>query len=430
MNPFSSVLFGRGTLPVILPDDCQATVIEKPRMPVMPDPAVMVTAAFASPVDSRPLAALAQGARSACILICDITRPVPNGLILPPLIRTLLASGIPAERITVLVATGLHGPNVGDQLRELVGSDWVQRTVRVENHDAEDDAAHVEVGVTSRRTRVKLDRRFVDAELKIATGLVEPHFMAGYSGGRKVIAPGVAHASTIRTFHHTRFMEDRAARNCNLDGNPLHGDQLEIMGMIGAAYAVNTCLDPERHLAFVNFGEIVASHRETVAFMRQYAEIPLTQDFRCVITCAAGYPLDQSYYQTVKGMIAPLGLLEKGGSLLIAAECAGGFGSEAFRQAQALLVDEGINGFLRAARSRDFANTDEWQTVKLIEALRDYRVHLYAPGLNEAQRRLTAVTCHDDWSAAIAAVLAETGSRDVAVIPEGPYVIPSYRVAA
>ncbi len=429
MNPFPSVLFGRGTLPVMLPDTCRVTVIEKPTMPVLPDAAQAVAAALASPVGCPPLAELARSARSACILICDITRPVPNGLLLPPIIKTLLAAGIPAERITVLVATGLHHPNLGAQLQELVGSDWVQDTVRVENHFAEDDDAHVEVGVTSRGTRVRLDRRLVDADLKIATGLVEPHFMAGYSGGRKVIAPGVAHASTIRTFHHTRFMEDELARNCNLDDNPLHGDQLEIMGMIGAAYAVNTCLDPERHLAFVNFGEIVASHRETVAFMRQYAEVPLGRSFRCVITCAAGYPLDQSYYQTVKGMVAPLGLLAEGGSLLIAAECASGLGSEAFRQAQALLVAQGIDGFLREARGRDSANTDEWQTVKLIEALRDYRIHLYAPRLDAEQRRLTGVTCHDDWSAAVTAVVTEADTREVAVIPEGPYVIPSYQRA-
>ena len=121
---------------------------------------------------------------------------------------------------------------------------------------------------------------------------------------------------------------------------------------------------------------------------------------------------------------APLGLLDKGGSLLIAAECASGLGSEAFRQAQPRLVEDGIEGFLQAARGRDLATTDEWQTVKLIEALRDYRVHLYAPGLSAAERRLTAVTCHDDWAAAVEAVVAEADSRDVAVIPEGPYVIP------
>ena len=424
MNPFPSVLFGRGALPVLLPETHRGHVIGKPALPVLPDPAAALSAALAAPVDAPALSELAQAARSACILICDITRPVPNGLILPPLIETLLAAGMPAECITVLVATGLHRPNLDAERRELVGSDWVLETVRVENHFADDDDAHVEIGVTSRGTRVRLDRRFAGADLKIVTGLVEPHFMAGYSGGRKVIAPGVAHAETIRTFHNARFMEDPAARNCQMEGNPLHAEQMEILGLLGAAYAVNTCLDAERRVAFVNFGEVAASHREAVAFMRRYAEVPLARRYRCVITGGAGYPLDQTYYQTVKGIVAALGALEKGGSLLVAAECAEGLGSEAFAEAQGALIEQGIDGFLRGARTRPLARADEWQTVKLIEALRDYQVHLYAPGLDERELRLTAAICHADWTDALAAVLAEADTDDVAIIPEGPYVIP------
>ena len=367
---------------------------------------------------------LAKTAKSVCILICDITRPVPNGLILPRLIEVLLASGIRAENITVLVATGLHRPNLGEELQRLVDSEWVLNTVSVENHFAQDEAAHVEIGVTSRGTCVKLDRRFIEADLKIATGLVEPHFMAGYSGGRKVIAPGIAYAETIETFHNTRFMEDPAARNCNFEGNPLHGEQMEIVQMLGPVYAVNTCLDSERRLAFVNFGEIVASHQEAVAFMRQSAEVSVERRYNTVITSCAGYPLDLTYYQTTKGIIGALGILQKGGSLLIASECAEGLGSPEFSEAQTTLIEKGIDGFLMEARSRPLALMDEWTTVKLIQALRDYRVHLYSTGLDESQRRLTGVTCHTDWNQAVSAVLTEGNSPDVAIIPEGPYVIP------
>jgi len=370
------------------------------------------------------LSDLAKTAKSVCILICDITRPVPNGLILPRLIEVLLASGIRAENITVLVATGLHRPNLGEELQRLVDSEWVLNTVSVENHFAQDEAAHVEIGVTSRGTCVKLDRRFIEADLKIATGLVEPHFMAGYSGGRKVIAPGIAYAETIETFHNTRFMEDPAARNCNFEGNPLHGEQMEIVQMLGPVYAVNTCLDSERRLAFVNFGEIVASHQEAVAFMRQSAEVSVERRYNTVITSCAGYPLDLTYYQTTKGIIGALGILQKGGSLLIASECAEGLGSPEFSEAQTTLIEKGIDGFLMEARSRPLALMDEWTTVKLIQALRDYRVHLYSTGLDESQRRLTGVTCHTDWNQAVSAVLTEGNSPDVAIIPEGPYVIP------
>src|SRR5947209_17836809 len=153
---------------------------------------------------------------------------------------------MPASGITVLVATALHRPNLGTELEELVGDPWVLRTVRVENHYARRDEEHVDLGYTAKGTPVKLDRRFVQAEVKIVTGLVEPHFMAGYSGGRKVIAPGVAHRDTITTFHSTRFMEDRRVRNCNFEGNLLHCEQLEIVRMVGEVFAVNVCLDADR----------------------------------------------------------------------------------------------------------------------------------------------------------------------------------------
>lgn len=417
------IRYGRGSLPVRLPAGCGAVVIEKPPMPSLPDPAR--TLARALEADGAGLPAVARRSKSACILICDITRPVPNHLILPPVIRTLLDAGIPAGRICVLVATGLHRPNVGEELRELVGDDWVLRTVRVENHDAHDVGAHHDFGKTASGTPVKLDRRFVEADLKIVTGLVEPHFMAGYSGGRKVIAPGIAQAETIGTFHNARFMENAGVRNCNLAGNALHEEQVEIVGMLGTVYAVNTCLDAARRVALINFGEILASHAEAVAFMRQFAETSQPRRFKCVISSNAGYPLDKTYYQTVKGIVGALGILEKGGSLLIGSECSEGLGSREFCDAQSLLARRGIEGFLEEVRQRAIAKVDEWQTVKLIEAIREHRVHLFATGLSDEQRKLTGVVCHGTWPEAVAAVVREAEAAEVAVIPEGPYVIPS-----
>ena len=179
-----------------------------------------------------------------------------------------MAGGISPASITILVATGLHRPNEGAELVELVGDSWVLENGRVENHFALDDAAHVDLGATAtRRTPVKLDRRFVEANLRIATGLVEPHFMAGWPGGRKVIASGLAHHQTIRTFHSARFMEDPLAIQCNLVGNPLHEAQFEIVRMLGAVYALNTVLDEARDLVHVTFGEIIQSHLQAVDFI-------------------------------------------------------------------------------------------------------------------------------------------------------------------
>ncbi len=434
-EPIPSVMivelqYGRGKLPVAFPAECDVTVIRKNALPVLPDPGGAVRAAFNTPVGAPPLAELAQAKRSACILICDITRPVPNGLFLRPLIEQMMAAGIPAGGISVLVATGLHRPNEGAELEELVGDPWVLDTVSVVNHFARDDAAHVDLGRTATRdTPVKLDRRFVEADLKIATGLVEPHFMAGYSGGRKVIAPGIAHQDTIRTFHSARFMEDPAAIQCNLERNPLHEEQLEIVRMLGDVYALNTVIDEDRRLAHVNFGEIVQSHLQSVDFVHDACQVPVDRRFNTVVTSSAGHPLDKNYYQTVKCMVTPIDILEQGASLIVAAECSEGLGSDEYRDAQRRLIESGSEGFLNQILGKQFADIDEWQTEMQLKPMRRASIQVFSTGLPDADCGLTGVEMIASVEAAIASSVARSGDAAVAVIPEGPYVVPRYRAA-
>jgi len=422
--------YGRGHLAVNVEADWRATVVRKPAMPAIADAAAAMAAALADPVEAPPLAEAARGARSACILICDITRPVPNGVILPPLVRTLLAAGIPADAITVLVATGLHRPNEGDELAEVVGDDWVLKTVKVANHFARNDADHVLVGTTSRGNVVRLDRRFVEADVRIATGLVEPHFMAGYSGGRKVIAPGIAHAETITTFHSARYMEDARAANCVLDGNPLHEDQLEIVAMLGGALAVNAVIDEARRPSFLNYGEILASHARAVAFTRPYTEVAVGERFPTVVTSSAGYPLDKTYYQTVKGMVGPLDILAPGGSLIIVSECSEGMGSAEFADAQRRLLALGPDRFLAGLLAKRHAAVDEWQTEMQLKPMRAGSVALYSDGLAGEARTLTGVAMIDSVERAIRDSVARANDPRVAFVPEGPYVVPYYRPEA
>ena len=423
--------YGRGRLALDLPDGLEVTVICKPAMPAIPDPQAAVRAALAEPVGVPPLRELARGKSSACILICDITRPVPNGLFLPTLIRELLEAGLAAERVKVLVATGLHRPNEGAELEELVGSRWVMETVEVENHFARNDEDHINLGVTAGLgVPVKLDRRLVEADLKIATGLVEPHFMAGYSGGRKVIAPGVAHRDTITTFHSARFMEHPNAANCVLDGNPLHEEQLEIVRMLGGAFALNTVLDEDRRLSYVSFGEIVHSHLAAVEHVRAFAEVPVARRFRTVVTSAAGYPLDKTYYQTVKGMVAPIDILAAGGDLIIASACSEGIGSAEYRDAQRRLVADGPERFLQEIGKKRFADIDEWQTEMQLKPMRLGSIKLFSDGLSEADRALTGVEAVASIEAAVQESVTRSGDKRIAVIPEGPYVVPVYRPAA
>lgn len=422
------IAYGRGALQLTLPAEARPTVIRKASLAKLPDAPAAVRHAFDHPIDARPLADLARGRRSACILICDITRPVPNRLFLRPMIETMVQSGIPLDRIVVLVATGLHRPNLGDELAEVVGDPWVMQHVRIENHYARNTEDQVDFGVTATRgTPVRLNRLFVDADLRVATGLVEPHFMAGWSGGRKVVAPGVAGHETIRTFHSARFMEDPLAIQCNLAGNPLHEEQLEIVRMVGEIYALNTVIDDDRELVHVSFGEVIASHLAAVDFIQDATRIPVGRRFKTIVTSSAGYPLDKTYYQTIKGMVTPLDILEPGGTLIIASRCSEGFGSAEFREAQARLVELGPQRFLATLTAKSLAEIDEWQTEMQLKSMRLGRVQLYTEGLDAEERRITGVELIPSLDVAIAQSVERHGDPAIAVIPEGPYVIPVHR---
>lgn len=396
-------------------------------MPILADPERAVVQALQNPVACSPIRDLVTNDPTVCIVICDITRPVPNGLILPSLVRALLDAGVALEKITILVATGLHRPNLGEELLELVGDRWIFENVRIENHDARDSTSLVRLGETATdRIPIVLNRRVVEAQLRIATGLVEPHFMAGYSGGRKVIAPGVAGEETIRTFHNYRFMSDPRAMNCNLDGNPLHRGQLEILKVLGRVYAVNTVIDEQRKLSFVNFGDCQLSHLQAVEFVRNFAEIPVDRKFSTVVTSAAGYPLDKTYYQTVKGMVGPIQILNESGTLIVASACEEGLGSSEFREAQLSLIRMGTHGFLDSIRTKPLADIDGWQSQMQIRATNAGRVQLYSRGLSKADRQATGIEMIDSVEQAIADSMAQSRDPSVAFIPEGPYVVPLF----
>jgi nickel-dependent lactate racemase len=423
-NMSVELLYGRTGITVRLPDGIRATVVRKHPMILIRNPVQAVKQALEKPVGSPPLAEMARGGKTACILICDITRPVPNGTLLPPLIETITAAGISRENILILVATGLHRPNEGEELREIVGSDEVFRTIRAENHFARDREAHVDLGKTSRGIPIMIDRRFVEADLKIVTGLVEPHFMAGYSGGRKLVAPGVAYQDTILQFHTAHILEHPKSANCIIEGNPLHEAQIEIVRTIGGITGLNVVIDENRNIGFVNFGEVEASHREAVAFMRRHAEVTLPRRFKTIVTTGAGYPLDRTYYQTVKGMVSVLGILEPGGTIIIASECSEGMGSGDFVAAQRLLCEVGPDRFMSTLSGRDKAHVDEWQTEMLVKALRVGSIRLHATGLGEEDLKDVFVKPVSSIEEAVMASFKAHGDPDVAVVPEGPYVIP------
>ncbi len=422
-----NLLYGQKGIDLHLPEDLRVTVVRKHPMQPLSDPVQAVKRALEEPVGSLPLAEMARGKKSACILICDITRPVPNGTLLPPLIKTITGAGIPLENVLILVATGLHRPNIGEELREVIGSDEVYNSVRIENHYARDREAHADLGKTTRGIPIMIDRRFVEADLKVVTGLVEPHFMAGYSGGRKLVAPGVAYQDTILSFHAPPILEHCRSANCVIEGNPLHEEQIEMVRKIGDIVAVNVVIDEDRSIGFVNFGEVEESHLQAVQFMRKHAEVSLPRRFKTIVTTSAGHPLDGTYYQTIKGMVGVLEILEPGGTIIIASECSEGMGSHEFVEAQRLLRETGPDRFLSVLESREMANIDEWQTEMLVKALRVGNVKLFTTGLSKEDLQDVVVDPVSSLEEAVIASVKAHRDPDVAVVPEGPYVIPTFQ---
>ncbi|PIY21928.1 MAG: hypothetical protein COZ11_14605, partial [Deltaproteobacteria bacterium CG_4_10_14_3_um_filter_51_14] len=286
--------------------------------------------------------------------------------------------------------------------------------------------AHVSLGVTTGGIPIMIDRRFVEADVKLVTGLVEPHFMAGYSGGRKVIAPGIAYQDTILKFHTSRILEHCKAVNCVIEGNPLHNEQVEIVRAIGGVVGLNVVIDEDRRIGFVNFGEIEASHLEAVSFMRRHAEVEVPRRFSTIVTTSAGYPLDKTYYQTVKGMVGVIDILEPGGDIIIASECSEGMGSRDFVEAQRVLCRIGPEKFMAMLDSREKALVDEWQTEMLLKATRKGTVHLFTTGLRADDYQDIFIKRTASVEQAVKESLARSGTNEIAVVPEGPYVIPLF----
>lgn len=406
--------FGRDGMSLELPHDREVTVIEKRGAAPLPDPGAAIDAALRAPVDGPPLESLARAARRACLLLCDATRPVPNALVAPRILDALRGGGLPEERITVLVATGLHRPDEGGVL-----ADWTPPPgIEVLVHDARDAAAHVDLGATRRGTPIRVDRRLVDADLRIAVGLVEPHFMAGFSGGRKLVAPGCAAEETIRLLHGHALLGDPRAALGNLDGNPLHEELLEIVDRMGPLRSLDLVLDDARRICHAGFGGTRASHGAAVAAFRAAGEVRVGGTWPVVVTTGAGAPLDGTWYQTVKAIGAAAPAVEDGGTLFVASAC-GSLGSPGYRRAQERLVADGPEGFMAHWRSVPGSAIDAWQTAMQVRDARGIDVRLFTPNLPAGDRCLTGFPHVDDLDAALRA----TGNHRVAVIPEGPYVL-------
>jgi nickel-dependent lactate racemase len=415
--------YGKTGLDVTLPADrLVAPPLAIKDAPPLPDPEAALEAALANPTGTRPLAELARGKKSACVVVCDITRPVPNRLILPPLLRTIEAAGVPRDGITILVATGLHRPNEGDELIELVG-EHVAANYRCVNHRGKAKEEHDYLGTTDNGVPIWIDNRYTRADLKITTGLIEPHLMAGYSGGRKVICPGIAGLETVKVWHGPRFLEHPKADAGIVEGNPVHEENTKIALKVGCDFIVNVCIDGQRRVTWLGAGDMVKAWEQGVAFCRDVVKAGVPRPADVVVTSCAGYPLDTTWYQAVKGLTGALPIVKEGGTIVLAASLTEGLGSPEFQKLLAENPD--LHEFKRRIMGKDYFVMDQWQLEEMCKVVAKCKVKVVTHGLPAEVLRRCHVEPAESVERAVADSLAEYGpAATLAVIPKGPYVLP------
>jgi nickel-dependent lactate racemase len=412
--------FGKTGLAVDLPEGFRYRVLEARTAAPLPDWQGALESALDRPIGAPPLAEIALGKGSAAISVCDITRPAPNRLTLPPVLRRLEQAGILRERITILIATGLHRAATESEIREICGAE-IAAAYRVVNHDARNLSSHRHLGFTQSNTPVYIDERFAAADLHITLGFIEPHLMLGYSGARKLIAPGLAAQETIKVLHSPKFMRDARAVEGSIEDNPLHRELLEIARLARHDFIVDVALARDRSIAAVFAGHPELAHSRGVDFVSHVLLETLDEPVDAAIASSAGYPLDLTFYQCIKGVTAASHVVKPGGSILLVAACSEGAGAPEF----ARMLREGTSDAAFLERIQGAPVTiDQWQLEKLAMVTTRQRLLWYVPGLPaEYHAGLWGQSYATVESALRELTSTLPPGANIAVIPDGPYVL-------
>ncbi len=415
--------YGRQGLDVELPDDANVQVLHLNPVPQLTDPSRQLEEGLRKPIGTPALAELASGRRDACIVIPDITRPVPNELLVSPLLAILESAGLRRDDIMILVATGLHRAATEAEVVEMLGPQ-IAANYRVASHQARDRASHVDLGTTPGGIPVLIDRRYVEADLRILVSLVEPHLFAGYSGGRKMICPGLAAAETVMGFHSPRIIEDAAAITGNIGTNPADAEAWRVARLAdGADFTVNCTLNEQRQITGIFCGHLSEAPFAAMELAERQSKIVLDEPVDIAITSNAGYPLDLTFYQAIKAATAGAQITRPGGTIIICQENAEGIGGEEYTELM-LSVDD-PHEYVKHTLATDDNHIDQWALHQLEKVLRERKIYNYSAGIPPDQQRQLFVEPIDSVEAGIERALAEYGSdATIAVIPEGPYVMP------
>ena len=413
-----NLAYGSGHLPIEVPDD-RTTVIEPTHIDGLADEKESVINALQKPIGSQSLLDRISPATKICIAFTDLTRATPNDRIIPWLLEHL---GGPNDNITLLNQLGTHRPNTREELETMLTPEVVAN-YRVLNHEPENPEALVQVGTTADGTPALLNRHIVEADLRIITGFIEPHFFAGFSGGVKGIMPGCAGLETVMSNHGAKNIGDPQATFGVTEGNPLWEELRDIALKTGPSFLLNVTLNEQRDITNVFAGDIIEAHKTGCVFVKKSAMQPVEQPFDIVVTTNSGYPLDLNLYQGVKGMSAGARVLKEGGTLILAAECREGV-PDGSPLDDLLRSADSIEEILAMLSTPGFVRPEQWQAQiqALVQRKAEVLVHCMLD--NDTLEACHLAPCAD-INAEVAKRLAKLGpDARVAVLPQGPLTIP------
>jgi nickel-dependent lactate racemase len=420
-----TLAYGRGGLTVEVPDD--ASVITPVHTAAARDVPAELRRALREPVAGPPLRERVRRGQTVAISACDGTRAQPRHLMIPAVLEEL--DGIvDLDDVVILVATGTHRANTEAELRSMFG-DAVVDAVRIVNHDSRAGDTHRYVGTFGDGVPVWLNEQWEDADVRLTTGFVEPHFFAGFSGGPKMVAPGLASLETVLVLHDARRIGDPRATWGITRGNPVHDDVRAIAAATGVTYAFDVILNSDQEVIEAFGGDLLPMHATAVERARAVAMAPVDAAFDVVVTTGSGFPLDQNLYQSVKGMSAAAQVVRPGGLIVCAAECADGYPDHGSYR-EVLTSADSPQALLDLISAREVTVPDQWQVQIQARIQATSRVVMHTSHLSDADLAEAHLTQTADIAATVAEEVAAVGpGARVCVLPEGPQTIPYIRGA-
>ncbi len=412
--------YGKTDLTISCPTE-RTTVIEPTFVNSLPDPEGAIQNAIRNPLDSKPLKSLVKPGQKVGISVCDITRPIPTKLILPVILNEL--KHIPKQDITILVATGTHRSNAKNELMDILGEEIVDN-FPVLNHDAFDDGNLVNVGSTENGIPIQLNKTWVESDVKITVGFVEPHFFAGFSGGPKMISPGLAGFSTIMALHDFQMIADKNSRWGITVGNPIHDSIRDIASKIPATFSIDVTLNKNNEITCCYAGNLFKVHNAAMDVVKRISMKPVKKPFDIVVTTNSGYPLDLNMYQAIKGISAAYQIVKKGGTIICAAECSDGI-PEHGEYKNILSSASTPQELLNQISNPNYQKHDQWQAQIQAQIQCDSNIKFKSSFLSDDQIRSAFMEPISDISEEIPKLLSELPKNaKICVIPEGPQTIP------